>query len=104
MSDYQIGTRVADREKTGEMSGENPGAEARAPVFPFVCVLVPPTCPRGDGGPRQGGMSRRWARQRPCGGATGCGGEIDERPREEGFSGSLSPPILGKTEVTRELD
>jgi hypothetical protein len=37
-------------------------------------------------------------------GFTGCGGGIDERPREEGFSASLSPPIFGKTEVTRELD
>jgi hypothetical protein len=33
-----------------------------------------------------------------------CGGGIDERPREEGFFASLSPPIFGKTEVTRELD
>jgi hypothetical protein len=37
-------------------------------------------------------------------GVTGCGGGIDERPREEGFFYSLSPPIFGKTEVTRELD
>jgi hypothetical protein len=35
---------------------------------------------------------------------TGWGGGIDERPREEGFFASLSPPIFGKTEVTRELD
>jgi hypothetical protein len=38
-------------------------------------------------------------------GFTGCGGGIDERPREEGlFFASLSPPIFGKTEVARELD
>ena len=37
-------------------------------------------------------------------GFTGCGGRIDERPSEEGFFASLSPPIFGKTEVTRELD
>jgi hypothetical protein len=37
-------------------------------------------------------------------GLTGWGGGIDERPREEGFFASLSPPIFGKTEVTRELD
>jgi hypothetical protein len=37
-------------------------------------------------------------------GCTGCGGGIDERPHEEGFFASLSPPIFGKTEVTRELD
>jgi hypothetical protein len=37
-------------------------------------------------------------------GFTGCGGGVDERPREEGFFASVSPPIFGKTEVTRELD
>jgi hypothetical protein len=37
-------------------------------------------------------------------GLTGCGGGIDERPREERFFASLSLPIFGKTEVTRELD
>jgi hypothetical protein len=31
-------------------------------------------------------------------------GGIDERPREEVFFASLSPPSFGKTEVTRELD
>jgi hypothetical protein len=37
-------------------------------------------------------------------GRTGCGGGIDERPREEGYFASLSPPIFGQTEVSRELD
>jgi hypothetical protein len=37
-------------------------------------------------------------------GFTGCDAGIDERPREERFFASQSPPILGKTEVTRELD
>jgi hypothetical protein len=37
-------------------------------------------------------------------GSTGCDGGINERLREEGYFASLSPPILGKTEVTRELD
>jgi hypothetical protein len=37
-------------------------------------------------------------------GFTRCGGGIDERPREEVFFPSLSPPIFDKTEVTRELD
>jgi hypothetical protein len=37
-------------------------------------------------------------------GLTGCGGGIDERPREEGLFVSLFPPIFGKTELTRELD
>jgi hypothetical protein len=37
-------------------------------------------------------------------GLTGCGGGIDEQPREEGFFAGLSSPISCKTEVTRELD
>jgi hypothetical protein len=37
-------------------------------------------------------------------GLTGCDGGIDKRSREEVFLASLSPPIFGKTEVTRELD
>jgi hypothetical protein len=37
-------------------------------------------------------------------GLKGCGGGIDERPCGEGVFASLSPPIFGKTEVTRELD
>jgi hypothetical protein len=37
-------------------------------------------------------------------GLTGYDGGIDERPREEGFFASLSPPFSGKAEVTRELD
>jgi hypothetical protein len=37
-------------------------------------------------------------------GLAGYDGGIDERPREEGFFASLSPPFSGKTEVTRNLD
>jgi hypothetical protein len=37
-------------------------------------------------------------------GLTGCDGGIDKRLHEEGFFSSLSPPISGTTEVTRELD
>jgi hypothetical protein len=37
-------------------------------------------------------------------GLTGCDGGIDKRPHEKGFLASLSSPISGKTEVTRELD
>jgi hypothetical protein len=37
-------------------------------------------------------------------GLPGCGGGIDERPREEGAFASLSPRVFGKTVVTRELD
>jgi hypothetical protein len=36
-------------------------------------------------------------------GFAGCDGGIDERPREEVFFANLSPPIFGKTEVTREI-
>jgi hypothetical protein len=36
--------------------------------------------------------------------ATGCGDGVDKRLREKGLSPSLSYPIFGKTEVTRELD
>jgi hypothetical protein len=39
MPDYQTGTRVRDREKPGEMSGENSGAEAGALFFSvYVCL------------------------------------------------------------------
>jgi hypothetical protein len=42
MPDFVTGTRVPDRGKTEEMSGENPGAEAGAPVFSMsVCLSLP---------------------------------------------------------------
>jgi hypothetical protein len=37
-------------------------------------------------------------------GFTRCDGGVDKRLREEGLFVSLSPPIFGKTEVTREVD
>jgi hypothetical protein len=37
-------------------------------------------------------------------GLTACEGGIDERPREESFFASHSPPFSDKTDVTRELD
>ena len=41
--DYLTGTRVPDREKNREMSGENSGAEAGAPIFSMhVCLSPPP--------------------------------------------------------------
>jgi hypothetical protein len=36
--------------------------------------------------------------------STGCDGGVDKPLREEGLLTCLSPPIFGKTEVTRELD
>jgi hypothetical protein len=105
MSDYQTDTRVPYREKTGEMSKENPGAEAGAPIFSFVCVSRPPPPAlevTGDLGKEDRRVGRRG--NDLGAGPTGCGGGIDERPRLKGFFASVSPPIFGKTEVTRELD
>jgi hypothetical protein len=69
--------------------------------------LVPPTCPRLleatgdlDNAERRAGRSGNDLGA----GFTGFDGGINERLREEGFSASLSPPLFGKTEVTRELD
>jgi hypothetical protein len=45
MPDYLTGTRVPDREKTGEMSGENSVAEAGAPIFSMSMCLGPPHLP-----------------------------------------------------------
>jgi hypothetical protein len=69
-----------------------------------VVVLVPPTCPRGDGEPQLGGKSRWGERLHLGAGLTGCDGRVDERPHEEEFFATLSPLFSGKTEVTGELD
>jgi hypothetical protein len=42
MPDYLTGTRVLDSEKTEEMTGENLGAEAGAPIFSMPVCLGPP--------------------------------------------------------------
>jgi hypothetical protein len=63
-------------------------------------ILNPWDAGVGDGGSKPG-RSANWKARAEF---MGCGGGIDERPREEGFFASLSPPIFGKTEVTRELD
>jgi hypothetical protein len=87
------------------MSGKKIGARRQERQLSLCfCVSVPPTCPRGDGGPRQGGTSRREERNDLGAGSTGCHDGINERLREEVFFVSLSPPIVGKTKVTRELD
>jgi hypothetical protein len=44
-SGYLTGTRVPDRENTEEMSGENSGAEARAPISSMSICLGPPHLP-----------------------------------------------------------
>ena len=105
MSGYLKGTRVPNIEKTEEMSGENPGAEAGAPFFSYVCVSRSPPPVLEMTGDLDKEDRRVGRRGNDLGaGLTGCGGGIDERPYEEGFLASLSPPIFGKTEVTRDLD
>jgi hypothetical protein len=59
MSDYMTGTRVRDRGKTEEMTEEIQARRQECQFFLCLCVSVLPTCPRGDGGPRQGGPLRR---------------------------------------------
>jgi hypothetical protein len=77
-SDYHTCTRVPNIGKTGKMSGKIYARGGTSASFSlYLCVSVPPTCTRGDGGPRQGGSSRRWERQRPWGGASGM------RPRDQ---------------------
>jgi hypothetical protein len=62
MPDYLTGTRVPGREKTGEMSGENSGAEAGAPIFLCLCVSVPPSSLPNADRPRPVGTPVRWER------------------------------------------
>jgi hypothetical protein len=87
------------------MSGEISRAEAGAPIFSMSCVSrSPPPALEVTGD-----LDKEDRCVGGCGndlgaGPTGCGGGIDERPREEGVFAGLSPPIFGKTEVTRELD
>jgi hypothetical protein len=100
------GTRVPDREKTEEMSGENPRAEARAPVFFYICVSRSPSLALEVTRDFDKEDRRVGRRGNDLGtGLTGCGGGMRrERPGEAGFLASLSPPIFGKTEITGELE
>jgi hypothetical protein len=61
-----LGTK---QEKAGEMDGKIFQRGGKSGNFFCVVVLVPPNCPRGDGGPQIGGKSRREERLRPWGGA-----------------------------------
>jgi hypothetical protein len=103
MPDYLTGTRVPDREKTGEMSGENSGAEAGAHFYVYVS-RSPPLALEVTGD-----LDKEKSRDGRSGNDLGigltrfdCG--IDERQCEEVFFATPSPPISGNTEVTRELD
>jgi hypothetical protein len=55
------------QEQTGEMAGKAFQRGGMNGSFFCMVVLVPPTCPRSDGGPRIGGKSRREKRLRPWG-------------------------------------
>jgi hypothetical protein len=80
-------------QKAKETAGKTFQRGGMSASFFGVVVKVLPTCPRGDGGPRLGGKSRREEWLRHWAELTGCdGGGIDERPREEGFFASL--PLL----------
>jgi hypothetical protein len=96
------------RKNPGNERGKSRRGGLSGQLFPFVCV----SRTLGDGGPHAlevtGDLDKEERRGR-CfndlgAGLTGCGGGIDERPREKGVLPSLSPPMFGKTEVTRELD
>jgi hypothetical protein len=86
------------------MCGKKLGVEAGgAQAFPYVRVSwSPPPAKTGD-------LDKE---ERPAGGSgndlgagsTGCDGGINGRLREELILASLSLPIFGRTEVTRELD
>jgi hypothetical protein len=91
--------------KIEEMSGKNSGAEAGAPIFFCVSVSRSPPPALEVTGDLDKEDRRVGGRGYDLGtGFAGCDGGIDERQRVEGFLASLSPPIFGKTEVTRELD
>jgi hypothetical protein len=103
MSDYQTCTKVPNKGKTGEMSWK---IEARRQERQFLMCMSrsPPPALEVTGdldkedhrvGKRGNGLGA---------GLTGFSGGIDEQSREEVIFASLSPPIFGKTEVTRELD
>jgi hypothetical protein len=77
----------------------------RSASFPCVCVSRPhPLALEVTGGLDK--AERRVGRSgnELGAGSTGCDDGINERLREEEFFAILSPPIFGKTEVTRELD
>jgi hypothetical protein len=68
---FQKGTPVQAQKKPGKLPGKLFSAAAEALPFFVWLSRSPPTCPRGDGGPRLGGKSRREERLRHSGGAYG---------------------------------
>jgi hypothetical protein len=89
--------------KAGKMARNTFQRGGRSPSF-FCGCLGSPTCPRGDGVPRQRGSRDGRSGNNLWTGLTVCKGGINERSREEGFLASLSSSISGKPEVPRELD
>jgi hypothetical protein len=92
-------------EKAGEMAGGTFKRGGKSVSFLCLAVSVPP--PLALEVTR--GLDKVESRDGRTGndlgpGLTGCDGRIDERPREEDLSTSLSSHISGKIEVTRELD
>jgi hypothetical protein len=86
------------------MSGENSSAEAIARAFPSLFVSRSPSLDLDVTGDLDKDERRVVRSGKDLGaGSTGCDGGINEHLHEEGFSASRSPPIFGKTEVTREL-
>jgi hypothetical protein len=100
-SDIYPATRT---EKAGKVARKTLQRGGRSASLFCLAVSVPPTCPRGDGGPRRGGSRDGKSGYDLGAGLTECDGGIDERPREEIYFASMSPPFSGKTEVMRELD
>jgi hypothetical protein len=75
--------------------------------FPILLSQSPTAHPIALG--RTGDLDKEASRDGGSGnelrtGLGGCNNGINERLHEEGVFTSLSPPIFGTTEVTRELD
>jgi hypothetical protein len=88
---------------TGEMSGKNPDAEARAPYYLFVCVSRSPAPALEVTGSldKDKRRVRRSGYDLGAGSTKGCDGRINERG---GVFCQPFPSYFGKNEVTWELD
>jgi hypothetical protein len=75
LPDRYLGTR---QRKTGDMSRKIQTRRHERPIFFVLVCLRPPTCPRGDGGPRQEECRVGRSGNDLGAGSTGCDGGIDE--------------------------